>query len=369
MKLLNLDFNISNSIRNLHNKISPFLSRVEESITQVWERIKGKQKASISENFVSYIEDHNFNVPAAQEVTDSTLETNSFEVDFDIIRREFDSLRKAIDNNESAFFEDDFVSSSDWSDAAVQGQESFTSRIIPLIENAHIIQNFFTLRIEEELGKINPKLSAAEEKASHRALLEQQSHKDLVINLQKEKEEDLYNRLDTLEQEFKVKESEISRFTSLGEKSADQFLKDISDASSQFGIRDENIAKQTQKLSHKRKKFVNSVARESLQRLNKQFKIQSLEINEEINSKFSIKEKTAEKNLEEKLESIQENFLKEKQIITDLSNQEIKSLKSEIQSSREKLVKNLQSPKTTSPKEELLISSETWEEMEAILNR
>lgn len=382
MKLLNLDFNISNSIQRLHNKISPIISRVEKMTAQIWEKINGKRKPSLSENFVSYIKDRDVTVSNSQEVTDSNLETKpSFEVDFDIIRREFDSLslRKAIDNHESAFFEDDFVSNSNWADSAVQEQESFTSRIISMIEEASIIEDFFTLRIQEELRKINPKLSEAEEKAAHRALLEKQSHRDVLINLQKEKEEALHNRLATLEEEFKERKRAISNLKALSEKSTDQFLADISHARSQFGIQDKKICKQAQKLIDERKNLVNSVAQESLQRLNQEFKLQSFKINEEIHSKFLIKEEALERNLNEKLESIQENLLKEKQMITDLSNQEIESLKSEMESYQERLVKNFQSsnsqqhheeqPKTTSAEEDLLISPEAWQEMEAVLNR
>lgn len=376
MKLLNLAFNISNSIQKLHNKISPLISRVEKMTAQIWERISGNRKPSISENFVSYIKDRDVTVSNSQEVTDSNIETKPFEVDFDIIRREFDSLslRKAIDNHESAFFEDDFVSSSNWADSAVQEQESFTSRIIPMIEEASIIQDFFTLRIQEELRKINPKLSEAEEKAAHRALFEKQSHNDVLINLQKEKEEALQDRLATLEEEFKEKKRATSNFKALGEKSADQFLKEISHASSQFGIQDKKISKQAQKLIDERKNFVNSVAQESLQRLNQEFKLQSSKIHQEINSKFSMKEEALERNLSEKLESIQENLLKEKQMITDLSNQEIDSLKSEMESYHKRLVKNFQSSnsqqhRSEKAEEKLLISPEAWEEMEAVLNR
>ena len=198
--------------------------------------------------------------------------------------------------------------------------------------------------------------------------MQQQSHKDALINLQKEKEEKLENRLELLEQGFKGRERQISNFESLGEKTTDQFLKGIAHANAQF--KDEKISKRAEKIVKKNKKFVDSVVKESSERLNQDFKIQSSKIHEEINAKFEEKEKAVHQNLKEGLQSIQENLLKEKQIISDLSAKQVKSLESEIESRREKLVNQLQNPRQQiSDSQNFDISPETWEKLEAALEK
>lgn len=355
MKLLALNFN--KSIRNFPKTVPGILSRLQETTSQIWKKVKGEQKSSIKENFISHIK-----------IAD-VKNTESSEVDFDRIKREFDShlLRKAIDNDESAFFEDDFVSSSDWASSAVKEQDSFNSIIIPMIKDFDDREKLLTLKIQEELRGLNTKLTAAEKKAAQSILVEQESHKNALTNLQKEKEEELENQLNILEQGFKEREQQIFNFESLGGQTADQFIKEIADANARF--QDEKIAKRAEKIVKKNKKFVSSVVKESSQRLNQEFKVQASKIHEEINAKFEEKEKDLNQNHTQRVQSIQDNLLKEKQIISDLSAKEIKSFESEIESQREKLENQLQNPRIQIRDfQEFNISPETWKEMESVLD-
>lgn len=356
MKLLSSNFN--KSIQNLDKTVPSLLTLLQKKTSQLWKKVIGEQKAPIKENFVSHIK--------VAEVKN----TEGSEVAFDIMRREFDSqfLRNAIDKNESVFFEDDFISGSDWASSAVKEQESLNSIIIPIIKEFDDIETFLTLSIQEELGGVFSKLNAAEEKAAENILLEQQSHKDALTNLQKEKEEELEIRLNLLKEVFKERERQISNFESLGEQTADQFIRDIGHANARF--QDEKISKRAEKIVKRNKEFVSSVVKESSERLNQDFKTESSKIHEEISAKFEEKEKAINQNLKERLQSIRENLLKEKQAISTLSAKQVKSLESEIQSRREKLANQLQNPRLqTRDSQEFHISPETWKEMESVLEK
>lgn len=354
MKLLSSNFN--KSIRKLPKTVPNLLTRLQKMTSRVWQKVKGEQKCPITESFVTPLK-----VSQMKNIQGSG-------VDFDRIRREFDSrlLRKAMDNNESAFFEDDFVSSADWAAWAVKEQESLHSIIMPIIKDCDDIESSLTFEIQEELRKVKPKLQTAEEKAAQSILVEQQSHKDALLNLQKEKEAELQNRLNTLEQEFKAKERKIFNFKSLRDQTSDQFIKEIAHANAR--IQDEKIAKRAEKIVKKNKKFVSSVVKESSQRLNQEFKIQSSKIYEKINEKFQEKENFLDQTFKEKLESIQENLLKEKKIISDLSAKHVNSLQSKVQRRREQLENQLQNPRLLRrDSQELDISPQTWEEMVSVL--
>ncbi|MGL4347868.1 MAG: hypothetical protein ACRCSV_00185 [Chlamydiales bacterium] len=346
MKLFESNLNISNSIRSLYNETSRQFLKVRQAIIEIWNRVNGNIKPVGTESFVSHIKDYEFNTVKPQNIIHFDLQNETPEADFDIIKREFDSLniRNAIDNQESAFFEDDFVSTSDWGNEAMKEQEALVSHITPIIEEADIQEKQFASQIHDELNNAKEKLEEIEKLGAEQILREKESFNDLLINLKREEQQDLRAQLTSLEEEFDISRQRVFDFKSLVENLADEYMNAISQTNEKFGFQSNSLSTSTKKLIKQRKKFASSTAKESLERLNKDFKINMIKIHEEINSKYEEKQRAATEAFEKNLESIQENLLTEKQQISEFSDEKINSIKSEIQTVRKDLVKELSTP-------------------------
>lgn len=350
MKLFESNLNISNSIRS--NETSRQFLKVRQAIIEIWNRVNGNIKPVATESFVSHIKDYEFNTVKPQNIIHFDLPNETPEADFAIIKREFDSLniRNAIDNQESAFFEDDFVSTSDWGNEAIKKQEALVSHITPIIEESDIHEKQFASQIQDELNNAKEKLEEVEKLGAEQILREKESFNDLLINLKREEQQDLRAQLTSLEEEFDISRQRVFDFKSLVENLADEYMDAISQTNEKFGFQSNSLPSSIKKLVKQRKKFASSTAKESLERLNKDLKINMVKTHEEINSKYEEKQRAITEAFEKNLESIQENLLIEKQQISELSDEKINSIKSQVQSLRENLTKELfTSPSDVSP--------------------